>query len=342
MTAIRQSERAPRHAPPIAVLVVLALLLLAPMVILSFTAWHANSSLWYLGMLPAVIGLFKSPRLGFAAAVLTPLLMGLSLLLRDFPIVGALYMAALAVATGFSALRGWQLMLSFAAPLTSFALIGDINVALPSGTVAASSSVAAGLVLVGFALAGGLWTAVLGQFVVRAVPMKPPKTFPLRTSAYFAAALGVLVGVSTFVAMTVLDSDSWWIILTFFVVVQPLYSDATKRAISRAVGTLVGALVAVVIASVFQSSPGVITIVALVLTVAAALANMKLPYWVFVIFLTPAVVLQTEGGSPAIDHAIFERAMYTLVGVAAAVVVLSIGHVFVTRRERDREDLVSS
>jgi hypothetical protein len=331
MTAEKHTPPAAKRAPSRGMIAVLAVLLLAPMVALSVSPWHANGSLWYLGMLPVIIGLFAGARVGFAAALVTPALIGISLLLQDMPIVGALYMAAIAAATGFAALRGWHLMLSFAGPLAAFALIGDLHVTIPSGTVAAGSSWTSGLFVVGFVLVGGLWTASVGQFLVRALPLKPPKTFPLHTCGYFAAALGILVGITAYIAMTRLDADSWWLILTFFVVVQPYYVDSVGRVVARVTGTLAGALVAVVVVAVFKDLPAVITVLALLLTVGAAWANMKLPYWAFVTFLTPAVVLQTAGGSGAIVDSIVERAAYTLVGAAAAVVVLTVGHLLVIR-----------
>lgn len=337
MTANSHARSSSSDAPPVGVLIVLALLLLAPMAALSLSPWHTNTSLWFLGMLPVVIGLFANTKVGFAAAILTPVFMGLSLLLRDLPTVGALYMAAIAVATGLAALRGWNMMLSFAGPLASFALIGDLHVTLPSGTVAADSSLSSGLCVVGFVLVGGLWTAFWGQFVLRAVHMKPPRTYQLHTAGYYAAALGVLVGIATYIGMTRLDADSWWMILTFFVVVQPYYSDATRRVLARVVGTLLGALVAIVIVTLFQDLPAVITALAIALMLGAAWANMKLPYWAFVVFLTPAVVLQTAGGSEAIVDSIVERAGYTTIGAVAAVIVLTIGHAFITKKDRHQD-----
>ncbi|WP_277213178.1 FUSC family protein [Isoptericola croceus] len=331
MAAETPGRPAARHAPPPGVIALLALAVLAPMVGLSVSPWHANGSLWYLGMLPVVIGLFAGARVGFAAALVTPAFVGISLLLQDMPIVGALYMAAIGVATGFAALRGWHLMLSFAGPLAAFALIGDLDVGLPSGTVAAGASLTSGLVTVGFVLLGGLWAATLGQLLVRAFPVQPPATTPQHTAGYFAAALGLLVGVGTYIAMSWLGPDSWWLILTVFVVVQPYYADSAARVAARVAGTLAGALVAVVIVAAFKDLPAVITALALALTIAAAWANMKLPYWAFVTFLTPAVVLQTAGGSDAIIDSIVDRAAYTLVGAAGAAVVLTVGHTLVTR-----------
>ena len=64
---------------------------------------------------------------------------------------------------------------------------------------------------------------------------------------------------------------------------------------------------------------------------------MRLPYWAFVVFLTPAIVLQTAGGTEAIVHSIVERTGYTVIGGAAAVIVLTIGHALITGKHRHHD-----
>ena len=318
-----------------AVLVVVALLVVAPVVVLDLTSWKANGSLWYLGMLPALMGLFVGRRLALAAAVLTPVIIGISLLLRDLPpVVGAGYMLLLGVATGLSARRGWHVMLSFSAPLAALALIGRMRVALPSGTVDADASPEAVLMTMAILLAGGLWTATLGPFAIEKMKVAPPKAVANRTSWYFAAAMGGLVAVTSFVALTWLPPNSWWIVLTMYVVVQPYYKDAVTRVTQRVGGTLVGSTAAAIVVAAFHHLPGLIAALAAVLTLLAAWANLRLPYWVFVTFLTPAVVLQTSGGIRDLAQAIVDRAGYTLLGSALAIAVLAGGHLYLVRHPR--------
>ncbi len=318
---------------PLARVSVLVVVLLAPMVVLSATPWSANSSLWFLGMLPAVMGLFSSPRLALGAAFLTPTWMCLALLLRDLPIAGSLYLAVIGAAVGLSALRGWHVMGSFAAPLAAFALIGAPHVALPSDTVPAGSTPTAVLAATGFVAAGGLWTTLVGSHMSAVLPFKPPAVVPLDTARYFALSLAALVGAATFIAMQWLSSpDAWWIVLTLFVVVQPYYAAATQKVVARVTGTLAGALLAIAVAEVLRGQQVMITIVALALTLAAPWANLTRPYWVFVLFLTPAVVLQTAGGSEAIVTSALDRVLYTVGGSLAAIVVLTIGHALIMRR----------
>lgn len=316
----------------IGLVIALVLLLLAPMIALSFSPWHDNSSLWYLGMLPTVIGLFSSIRLGISAAFLTPILMFIALLLHGNLWPGVIFMTLIAIATGFGALRGWHMMLSFAGPLTAYALIGNINVAVGTQSVPASSSLEHTAIATLFILGGGLWTVLIGQFLVRRFQLKSPPTVPFHTAGFFAAALGILVAIASFVCMywlTPNSPESWWLILTIFVVVQPYYTDSTKRVVARVIGTLVGAIAATIIVTLFQGAPTIITSLALILTVAAAWANLKKPYWVFVTFLTPAVVLQTAGGTNEIFESILARSGYTVVGAIASVIVLFIGHWYI-------------
>lgn len=327
------TREAPEGAKPatargnVAVLAVVALLVVAPIIALDLSSWSANGSLWYLGMLPALMGLFTSRRLALGAAVLTPVIVGVSLLLRDMPaMVGAGYMLLLGVATGLSAMRGWHVMFSFAAPLAALALIGNVHVALPSGRVDADSSPEAFLVAMGILLVGGLWTACLGPFALQRMHVTAPKPVTRRASGFFAVALGGMVAVGSFVALMWLPSNSWWMILTFYVVVQPHFSEMVTRVSHRVIGTLVGSTVAAVVVYSFRHLPGLISGLAAALTILAAWANLRLPYWVFVTFLTPAVVLQTAGGTRDLAQAIIDRAGYTLIGAAAALLLMTCGH----------------
>lgn len=318
-------------------IVFLVLLLLAPMITLSFSPWHDNSSLWYLGMLPTAIGLFSSIRLGISAAFLTPVLMFVALMLHGDVWPGTIFMTLIAIATGFGALRGWHMMLSFAGPLTAYALIGNLNVTVGTETFAASSSLEHTGIAALFILGGGIWTVLIGQILVRRFNLKSPPTVPFHTAGFFAAALGILVGVGTFICINWLtpDSpDSWWLILTVFVVVQPYYTDSTKRVAARVAGTLCGAIAATILVTIFQGIPQLISMLALLLTVLAAWANLKKPYWVFVSFLTPAVVLQTAGGTEQIFESILARSAYTIIGAIASIIVLFIGHWYIKRNSQ--------
>lgn len=330
MTATKDG---PAQRVPVLHVSVLGIMLLAPVVVLGLSPWRVDSSSWYFGMLPTVMGLFVGPRLGYVAAVATPAAMGIALLLRDSPGIGGVYMAALGLLVGLSAIRGWNVLGAFAAPLAAMALIGAPRVVVPGtgqASIVADSTLTAGFVFIGIVLVGGLWTAFIGHRITAMLHLRPPALVPVGAARYFAAALAVLTGAAAYVSMRWLASpDSWWIILTLFVVVQPYYLTSLRRIGSRVGGTLVGAIVAILVVEVLHDYPFVITVVALALTVAAPWANLKRPYWMSVLFLTPAVVLQTAGGPHAIVTSAVERVLYTIIGAAAAVLVLSIGHAYI-------------
>jgi hypothetical protein len=314
--------------------VLLIVLAIAPMLILSSTAWSANATLFYLGMLPAAIGLLVNVRVAVAGGVLTGALMMLAVLLRDEPVTGALLMTAIGAVVGLSSVRGWHGVGAYAGPQTSFALIGAPMVALASGTVAIDASWAATTMMGGSVAAGGLWIAFIGWLARDELPIHEPHTVPMHAARYFAGALAALVGIGAFIAMQwSTSSDAWWLILTLFVVVQPFYAATLKRSAHRVIGTVLGAVVAAVVAELLAGLPVLISIVTLVVTAGAVWAKLTKPYWVYATFLTPAVILPTSSQTEALLFADVQRVAFTVSAAVVAVGVLSIGHRIVTRHQ---------
>ncbi|GAA3214236.1 FUSC family protein [Oerskovia jenensis] len=313
----------------------LVLLLVAPMVALMLSPWKHDGTLVYLGMLPAGVGLLVGRGAALVAGPLTAVCMAVGVSLSDLPLAGAVFMTVLGACVGFSAVRGWHGIGGFVGPQTAFALIGGPLVALPSGTVAASTSVGALAAMAGWVAFGGLWTALIGGLLTRGMRLPGPKPVPERVATYFGLALAVLAGVATYVAMGWVDSpNAWWLLLTLFVVVQPYFAATLSRTLARVGGTLAGAVLAGVVAHFLSGSPTVLSAVALVLTGAAGWAYLKQPYWVFTLFLTPAVILQTSGGEDVLLAADLERALFTVAAAAVAVAVLAVGHRVLTSRPR--------
>lgn len=310
------------------------LLLLGPVVALAVSPWGANAMWVFYGMLPSVMGLLISARHAAVTAVLTGMLVAAALAFSGVPWAGALLMAVVGAATGLSATRGWNLIGAAAGPSIAVALIGNPQVAFGQGVVLAQTSVATIFAAAAWVAGGGLWVALLGMLVSRMLRPRARAGISLRTAGYFAVGLGILAGVASYVCLRWLDPMSWWIVLTVFVVMRPSYVTAKSRIASRVAGTIVGAVAAAVIVELFQDAPVVITILTFASGAVAAYANVKLPYWVYASFLTPAVVLQAPGGSGGSLAVIAERTGYTLVGAAAAVLVTVIGHALITRRTR--------
>lgn len=309
-------------------------LAIAPMLILSVTSFAPNGKLFYLGMLPAAVGLMVNVRVAAAGGLLTGALMVLAIPIRDEPVFGALFMAVIGAIVGVSSMRGWHGVGAYAGPQTSFALIGAPMVALTSGTVAAESSGGATWMMGASVAAGGLWIAFVGWLARHEFTPKEPRLVPPVAARYFAVALAVLAGAGAFLVMQFSTlPNAWWLLLTLFVVIQPFYAATLQRSAYRVFGTVLGAVFAAVVAKWLEDLPLVVSIVTLVVTFGAAWAYAKKPYWVYVTFLTPAVILQTSGGSGPVLFADLQRVAFTVGAAAVAVGVLTIGHQIVVRHQ---------
>jgi len=86
------------------------------------------------------------------------------------------------------------------------------------------------------------------------------------------------------------------------------------------------------VAGVLDGFPLLVSVVALGTTVAAVWALTTQPYWVYTTFLTPAVILQTSGGTSPMLWADLQRVAFTVVAAAVAVGVLAVGHRMLQRR----------
>jgi uncharacterized membrane protein YccC len=162
---------------------------------------------------------------------------------------------------------------------------------------------------------------------VRDFSVPRPRSVDLLAAGYFAAALAVFAGGTTFVAMTWLPgANIWWTVLTMFVVVQPDYAASLGRASARVGGTLVGAGAASAFGIWLGSYALLTATVAVALSVAAVVAYLTRPYWVYVILFTPAVVLMSNQGRETILDVGLQRVLFTLSSAVIATVVLAIGH----------------
>jgi hypothetical protein len=97
------------------------------------------------------------------------------------------------------------------------------------------------IALAGLALAGGLWATAIGRLIMREVSVPRPRPVVPEAAVYFAAALAVLVGATTFVSMTELPgANAWWTVLTLFVVVQPGYAASLGATVVATVVLVLG------------------------------------------------------------------------------------------------------
>lgn len=181
-----------------------------------------------------------------------------------------------------------------------------------------SAPVLTGLV----ALAASLYVTLV-MFIGRRW-VHPPALTRLVTARVLAysSILAVMIGVVTwFVIHFKLGQGGAWIILTILVVFQPYLGTSYKKAGQRIIGTGLGFVVAFIIGQFVSSGPLMYVLSVLLFVVANCCMLLGKPYWVFVLFLTPAVVLMTSAGSTVDDTAVL-RVEATVVGVAITLLVM--------------------
>lgn len=316
-----------RHAPGWARITVLIVVLVAPLVALAASPWAANTGPFYFGMMPVSAALLIGTRAGLVVSFLTPAVMASALVLSSHPGLGTLFMTVLAAAVGASSRLGWHGVGASLGPLAALALIDPPSVRLAHETVPAAHSPQGALVLAGFVLLGGLWATVIGRLLVRDFPVPRPRSVDLLAAVYFAAALVVLAGATTFIAMTRLPgANTWWTVLTMFVVVQPNYATSLGRASARVGGTLAGAVAASAFGIWLGSYALLTATVAVALSIMAIVAYLTRPYWVYVILFTPAVILMSAQGRETLLDIGLQRVLFTLGSAVLATVVLAVGH----------------
>ena len=111
-----------------------------------------------------------------------------------------------------------------------------------------------------------------------------------------------------------------WLTITLILTLQPFFALTWQRAVERVGGTILGGLVAALL-SIVVRDPAVIAICLFPLAV-IAFAVRRVSYGLFMVALTPLIILLSELGQPGTGEAAiaFYRAAYTLGGGVIAVV----------------------
>ena len=236
-----------------------------------------------------------------------------------YPLLAALVMAVAVLLYGLTLRVG----------LASFIVVAPASVAFtiaqPPTVLPHSSTAANVLVLGAVCVIAGLWGAAAGTVIGRKMPNMRLTGVGWRSTWLFAGALTVVCGIVTAVVGVMdLQQDGAWILLTILIVSQPGFHKTWRKVSDRLLGTFVGFAVALVVAVLLHGHPVALTLAAIVLLgIAAYLMLSGRPYWQFVTFLTPGVVL-VVGASSNIIATDINRVWSTIVGAVIAVGVLLI------------------
>ena len=251
------------------------------------------------------------------------------------PLLAALVMAGAVLVYGLT-LRVGLATFIVVAPISVAFTIAQPPTVLPHGSVAANM-----LVLGAVCIVAGLWGTAAGTVIGRKVPHPPLTQMPWRSTWVYTGSLTLVCGViALVVGLTKFQQDGAWVLLTILIVAQPGVRRTWRKAGARVLGTFVGFGVALVVGIPLNGHPLMLTLAAILLFgIAAYLMLSGRPYWQFVTFLTPGVVL-VVGASSNIFTTDINRAWSTIVGTALAVgVLIVLGAIGIQDREEKAQSL---
>ena len=107
-----------------------------------------------------------------------------------------------------------------------------------------------------------------------------------------------------------------WLTLTVLIVVKPVYTDTRKRAAERVFGTLIGGALAFILAATIRNTIAVDIV--MLLLCAVAYSHQQTDYGLYVVFLTPFVLLLLHIAEPGSPPLTLTRMFDTLIGGAIA------------------------
>lgn len=261
------------------------------------------------------------PRLGFGVTALLLLLTPVAVVSGSVPLAGACVVALLCMASGVTALWGLESALVMIPLVMAYFVIEPVSLTgAPVDRLAESYLIPAMLLVAG----GSLWLVVLVPLLARQRDLPTLQPAPRRDTAVYTVAITVLCAGSTFAVMTwAPGTRGAWLVLTILVVAKLGEHTTVQRSVHRVIGTIIGALLAAAAAEVVPSVGGEIALALLFLAVAMT-ARSGPRYWVYVTFLTPAVVLLSSPGQVLLGGE--QRVIFTVIG--AGLVLLTAGVVF--------------
>jgi uncharacterized membrane protein YccC len=179
------------------------------------------------------------------------------------------------------------------------------------------------LVLAAVALVGGLWGVLAGMFIAQRMPRKPPVPSSFHLALTYGLTLGIVTGAAMAVVVAMqLQHGGAWMILTIIVVAQPGLHRTWTKTRDRLIGTALGFAIALAVGLVITQTTLVLLAGLLFMAISAfILLESGRPYWQFVTFLTPAIVL-VEGAGTDVVATDMARIWFTVLGAAIAVAVL--------------------
>jgi len=234
--------------------------------------------------------------------------------------LAAALMAALAVLTGVTARVSAQGVVTMM-PISVIFLM-----ATPPSD---SSGMPVSAYAVGAVVAAAAVWAVVGvrllQRLLKASPHAPVRsmTLPWSRTLLYALMLVLTLGIGGwFVVELQLQHGGAWFLMTFVLILQPYAQDSSRKTLERVTGTVLGVALAMVVFGIFQEVPIVLYVLAVGSVTTATILRYVLhhPYWQYVLFLTPTIIIM-DGLGTSMSGTALSRLGFTLLAAAVALAI---------------------
>lgn len=301
-------------------------LLLLPGIVISNYLVEGAVGVFFTGAVPVAAAVFGgASRAAIPVTLFLSVSGALAIVFHPSVALSTLLMVTVAAIIGIVALRGLHSPVMLVGVMLGFLVVTPPEFApreyLPWSSISPWFATFALLLL------GGLWATLIGFALRSTLPVTPPLLH--RTPSVvipYTLSLSISTGLATFVVLTFWPGGvGAWVILTIFVIIQPEQDVMRNKIRERVLGTLAGALVALLAIGALQGvgreRTGVQLIIALIFLALAMRYYLPGPYWKYVIYLTPGIVLLDSHRSLDQTDVDLLRVMFTLAGATIAVLV---------------------
>lgn len=305
------------------------LLLLLPGLMLALFHMSGAATVVVYGALPVVMAYFRGATKSIWGILLLMVVAGtMARWLDQIPLPSALLMVSVALIIGFSARRGSTSPILWVGSILGFLIIrppefGDMGWQVFDEI---NPTLATAVLLT----IGGLWARLVIATLRHKIPNSKEKApRGVYSMVPYALALAISTGLSTyFLLQYAPGSVGAWLILTIFVVLQSQPGSTFTKSRDRVLGTVGGGFIAfitiLILQSLGQERSTWQLIFAFVFFGISLYYIVPGPYWKYVLFSTPGIVLLDSNVASDQTSIDIWRVAFTLIGAALA---LSIGEV---------------
>jgi len=305
------------------VLAVIAIVVMCvPFAVFTVINHEVAASSWALfaGVTALVNYVLGGRGIGYLSVGLLTALTPVAIVSGAVPLAGAGLMAIMCYGVGHSAARGLHRGMLLIPLFLAWMIIAPP----PWGTVPVDRDSTSYLLWNMLIWGGGaLWAVLVFPPLLRKMKPIPPEPNSRSDTVIYTVTITVLCTLSTLAVLIWWPgSNGAWLVVTLLAITQVGHVETLQRTTARVGGTVIGAVAAAALATVIGNET-VLLVVGLILVVVAVVVRSGPHYWLYMAFMTPAVVVFSSTSVVNVELTDAQRLSFTLIG--AGLVLLASG-----------------